>query len=114
MQMKNETKCKKKVIIKEIIQKMQQVRRLGKLQAHSSVLMVCDVQERFRSVITHMPSVLHVARTMVKKSILLAFGARAKSILTWVACVRAGQGGAPSSRARACDRAEPQAPRPHR
>jgi len=53
---------------------MQQVRRLGKLQAHSSVLMVCDVQERFRSVITHMPSVLHVARTMVEKSILLAFG----------------------------------------
>ncbi|ELR14382.1 isochorismatase domain containing protein 2, mitochondrial, putative [Acanthamoeba castellanii str. Neff] len=50
---------------------MQQVRRLGKLQAHSSVLMVCDVQERFRSVITHMPSVLHVARTMVKAAPLL-------------------------------------------
>jgi len=49
---------------------MQQAKRLGKLFPHSSILMVCDVQERFRSIISHMPSVLHVARTMVTESLL--------------------------------------------
>jgi hypothetical protein len=48
---------------------MQQARRLGKLQAHSSVLMVCDVQERFRTVIAHMPSVIHVGRTMARLTV---------------------------------------------
>jgi isochorismate hydrolase len=39
---------------------------IGKLSPLSTSLFICDVQERFRSVISHMPSVIHVSKTMVR------------------------------------------------
>jgi len=39
--------------------------RLGKLAPDDTVLFVCDVQERFRSVISGYPAVVDVARRMV-------------------------------------------------
>jgi hypothetical protein len=38
---------------------------LGKLSAHSTALFVCDIQERFRPVITGFPAVIDTARRMV-------------------------------------------------
>ena len=39
--------------------------RLGRLNPKSSMVFVCDVQERFRSVISHMPYVIDTARRVV-------------------------------------------------
>eukprot|EP00878_Enallax_costatus_P024792 GHUV01026481.1.p1 GENE.GHUV01026481.1~~GHUV01026481.1.p1 ORF type:complete len:166 (+),score=44.81 GHUV01026481.1:286-783(+) len=40
--------------------------RLGKLQQKSTALFVCDIQERFRPVITGMPAVVDTVRRMIK------------------------------------------------
>eukprot|EP01098_Paradermamoeba_levis_P015797 TRINITY_DN8214_c0_g1_i3.p1 TRINITY_DN8214_c0_g1~~TRINITY_DN8214_c0_g1_i3.p1 ORF type:complete len:181 (+),score=60.95 TRINITY_DN8214_c0_g1_i3:66-545(+) len=39
---------------------------VGKLKIKSTAFMVCDIQERFRSLIQFMPSVVFVARKMVR------------------------------------------------
>eukprot|EP01097_Dermamoeba_algensis_P010545 TRINITY_DN785_c0_g1_i1.p1 TRINITY_DN785_c0_g1~~TRINITY_DN785_c0_g1_i1.p1 ORF type:complete len:209 (-),score=44.41 TRINITY_DN785_c0_g1_i1:78-662(-) len=41
---------------------------IGKLRIPNTVFMLCDVQERFLSVISHMDSVVHVAKKMVRAS----------------------------------------------
>lgn len=40
--------------------------RLGKLQQKSTALFVCDIQERFRPIISGMPAVVDTARRMIK------------------------------------------------
>eukprot|EP00798_Chlamydomonas_sp_ICE-L_P028733 gene28733-31910_t len=45
--------------------------RIGKLATNSSALFVCDVQDRFRPVIHHFPSVVDTARRMIQASTTL-------------------------------------------
>jgi len=40
--------------------------RLGRLNPHSTTLFVCDIQERFRQLISYMPSVIRAASIMLK------------------------------------------------
>ena len=40
--------------------------KLGKLSSSQAMLFVCDVQERFRGVISHMPYVVDTARRLVR------------------------------------------------
>ena len=46
-------------------------RAVGKIRPEKSALLVCDMQERFRSVISGFPSILEVTSTMVSASSLL-------------------------------------------
>ncbi|KAL6075741.1 isochorismatase domain-containing protein [Balamuthia mandrillaris] len=41
-------------------------RKIGRIKPENSVFFLCDVQERFRDLISHMPSVVHVSDLMVK------------------------------------------------
>jgi hypothetical protein len=43
-------------------------RLIGRISPKSSMLFVCDIQEKFRPVIDCMPSVIHTAKTMMKAS----------------------------------------------
>ena len=45
---------------------MAAVRSFGRLKAESSCLLVCDIQERFRSVIKGMPAVIDSSARLVK------------------------------------------------
>lgn len=44
------------------------VRSLGRLTPNNTVFLLCDVQERFRSIISYMPSLIFVAQRMANAS----------------------------------------------
>ncbi len=45
---------------------MAAARSIGRLKAESTCLFVCDIQERFRSVIKGMPAVIDASQRLVK------------------------------------------------
>jgi len=52
---------------------MDQPRRVvGRIRPEETVFLLCDIQERFRPLIQHFPSVIHVGRQMVKAASLLS------------------------------------------
>lgn len=46
-------------------------RSLSKVLVHNTAFFCCDIQERFRPVISHFPSVIHVGKTLVKSAAVL-------------------------------------------
>jgi hypothetical protein len=54
---------------------------LGRLQADRSALFLCDVQERFRPVISNMPAVIDTAARMVSPRLTLLFSTATFSLL---------------------------------
>jgi hypothetical protein len=46
--------------------KMQTPKVVGRIKPTNTALFVCDVQEKFRPVISHFPSVEHVSKVMVR------------------------------------------------
>ncbi len=49
----------------------QHVVRIGKVLPSNSALFICDVQERFRPLISHYPTVLDTARRMIRGANIL-------------------------------------------
>ena len=54
-----------------VIRRMAAATRLGKLLPSTSAVFVCDVQERFRSVITGYPNVIDTTRRVVRNTATL-------------------------------------------
>jgi len=47
-------------------QSITRVSKVGRIRPHSTAFFLCDVQDRFRDLISFFPSVIHVGSTMVK------------------------------------------------